>query len=109
MTEARQPGDTRLDLLIDPLDFQVLDVLPIEGTLHFGAYPVGKTAKEVQHEQTVGEGQMTIGTITSRLRFLNVMGWAVKSKGIGTGGRNVWQRTKLGEQELTKWKGGQDG
>ena len=56
MTSARKPGEHRPDLIIDPLDYLILDELPIEGTLHFGAYPVGKTAANIQ--KVVGAGQV---------------------------------------------------
>jgi len=103
MTEARKPGEARPDLIIDPLDYLILDLLPIEGTLHFGAYPVGLAAYEIQPK--LAEGQVKITTISSRLRVMGAEGWVVKQKGIGTSGKHVWQRTAAGDKALHKWKG----
>jgi len=99
-----------LDFVIDPLDYQILDMLPPEGTLIFGAYPDGKTSQEIAQSPSVAEGKMPSSQIGNRMTVLgNKLGWVVKKKGIGTSNKHVWQRTKQGEKALHKWKGGQGG
>jgi len=105
MTEKREPGVARPDLIIDPLDYLILDQLPIEGTLHFGAYAVGKTAAEIG--AVIAQGQVSHGTIGARLRVMSEEGWTLKMRGIGSGSKNIWQRTHEGEKALHRWKGEQ--
>ena len=106
MTKKRVPGDERLDLLNDPLDYQILRTLPPEGTLAFGAYQTGKTALEVRKD--VGDG--TIGTmvLSARIRVMAELGLLVKHKGLGTGGKYVWQITPKGQSLLQTWEASND-
>lgn len=89
--------------LIDPLDYLILAELPIEGTMAFGVYPEGKVAQQVR--AVIAEGQLSIEAISQRLRYMHrTCGYVKASKGLGTSGKNVWQRTKQGEVVLNKWR-----
>jgi hypothetical protein len=101
MTQPRAADDPRTDLLIDPLDFLLLERMSPEGTMHFGAYPDGATAKQLSE---MFDGHVRSGTIGMRCRVLSLTGYAVKLKGVGTGGKSVWQRTEQGEKALKKWR-----
>jgi hypothetical protein len=105
MTKPRSQSEDRKDLLIEPLDFLILEKLPAEGTLIFSAYPDGKSSEELS--QTVAEGNFTTLELSTRLRVLHKAHAVVTQRSFATKTKTrvVWQRTKLGEQWLSEWKG----
>jgi len=106
MTETRKSGDSRLDLIREPLDYLILDILPVEGTLIFGAYSDGKTSAEIS--KLVGDGTIPTTLIGNRVRVLHELGLVIRLLGLGTSGRNIYQRTQFGTELLAKWKGDQN-
>lgn len=101
------PPEERLDLLIDPIDYLILQLLPEEGTLAFGAYQTGLTVRELAiqlHKQKLVEVQLPSSTLSSRVRVLAMLKLAVKHTGLGTGSKHVWQRTPKGKGLYEQWR-----
>ena len=89
------------DDLIDPLDFLILGTLPNEGEMFAGAYPDGKTSNQLSEE--LFEGRVKPSTIGPRMNALHYHGLVNKSKGIGTSGRHIYQRTAKGIKVHEEW------
>jgi hypothetical protein len=87
--------------LVDPGDYMILGALPEEGTLIAGAYPDGRTSKQLARE--LFEGQLRPQQIGPRMNALVYHGLALKKKGIGTGGASIYQRTSKGDEVYDKW------
>jgi len=97
--------------LVDPLDYIFLGLLPDEGSMFAGLYPLGETVQNIRAKLTP-EQQKAIKTasISNRMRIMHLMGLvAKKEKGFDTGGNAVWQITPTGKEVLTKWKGAKNG
>jgi hypothetical protein len=93
-------------MLVEPLDYRIMELLPKEGTLAGGLYPIGESVPGIVKK--LGGGPLTVSMVSSRVRILNVLGLAVKKKGVGGVGNFVWQITKSGEEEVASWKQAQD-
>ena len=89
------------DDLIEPLDYLILGVLPDQGTMFAGAYLDGKTSKQLSEE--LFEGKIKASTIGPRMNALHYHGLVNKSKGIGTSGRYIYQRTARGIAVHREW------
>lgn len=87
--------------LIDPFDYQILGALPKQGEMFAGAYLDGRTSNQLSKE--LYDGAVTPSQIGPRMNALVYWGFAVKSKGIGTNGRHIYQRTPAGDDRLTAW------
>lgn len=98
--------------MIPDLDFAILDILPVEGSLA-GYVPVAISAKGVQHQLGVESG-LSVGNVSGRLRELCRYGFArkittlVKENGdqvwSNKGRANAYQATQLGLSQLRVWK-----
>lgn len=89
-------------MVVEPLDYMLLDKLPKEGTLAGGLYPIGETVPGLVKK--LGGKPVTTAIVSSRVRILGVLGLATKKKGVGGVGNFVWQITKRGEEVLQSWK-----
>lgn len=88
--------------LVEPLDLWILDLLPKEGAMVLGAYPDGILVSKIKSQ--IANGQLKSDLISSRLRVMKTMGLTVNMPGVGTSGKDVWQRTTKGEAVLTERK-----
>lgn len=88
-------------MIVEPLDWLILQVLPPEGTLAGGMYPVGETVPGVVKK--LGGGPVTVPIVSSRVRILAVVGLAVRKKAVGSAKGLVWQITKKGEEAVKLW------
>ena len=86
--------------LVDPLDYLILGGLPNEGELIAGAWPDGRSSKQLSRE--LFDGAITPGKIGPRLNMLSRFGFTVKRKGMGQAGL-VHQRTPAGEKFYKEW------
>jgi len=87
--------------LIEPLDYLILGALPKEGEMIAGAYPDGRTSKQISRE--LFNGEVTPSQIGPRMNALVYHACIVKKKGIGTSGAYIYQRTPKGEEVYAKW------
>lgn len=88
--------------LIEPLDYLILDQLPIEGTMFAGAYPEGTTVLKLR--EIIAGGKLASSTISQRVRYMATYEMVVKVKGLGQHGRYVWQRTQKGDAMFKEWR-----
>jgi len=89
------------EVLIDPMDYILLDNLPPEGTMFAGAYPDGPTSIELAHN--LFEGKLKPSHLAARLRVLRLCGLAVTVNRRGRSDK-VWQINEAGDAYLAKWK-----
>lgn len=87
-----------------PLDLKILEQLPLEGSLHMGAYPDGRTVEAMVPNMFGGAIKSEI--VSSRLKALMIEGYVINRKGTGTGGKRIWQITTAGKEAL-KEQGGE--
>jgi hypothetical protein len=87
--------------LIDPLDYLILGALPEEGTMIAGAYPDGRTSKQLSRE--LFNSEVTPSQIGPRMNALVYHSLVVKKKGIGVNGAFIYQRTPKGDEVYDKW------
>ena len=87
--------------LIDPLDYLLIGGLPEVGTLIAGAYPDGRTSKQLSHE--LFKGEISAGKIGPRMNALTHHGFITKRKGVGTMGAHMYQRTSAGTTLHQTW------
>ena len=87
--------------LIDPLDYLILGALPEEGTMIAGAYPDGRTSKQLSRE--LFRGEVTPSQIGPRMNALVYHSLVIKKKGIGVNGAFIYQRTPKGDEVYDKW------
>lgn len=94
--------------LVAPLDYLIMDVLPTEGTLFAGMYPLGETAANIAKKLKVGKGSMplTSNIVTNRLRLMHEQGLVMKHNRVPGASSAVWQKTKTGNTIAKGWKGG---
>jgi len=92
--------------LVEPIDFLILGALPEEGSIFAGAYPDGRTSKQLSKE--LFDGQIRAGQIGPRMNALVYHGCAVKRKGIGVGGAHIYQRTEKGKRTFEEWQNGRE-
>ena len=95
---AYERGD---EVLVDPMDFILLDSLPPEGTMFAGAYPDGPSSQDLA--ANLFEGKIPAAQVAPRLRVLSVLGFCLHANRRGVTDR-VWQITEKGEQLLADWK-----
>ena len=93
-----QRGD---DVLVDPMDYVLLDNLAEEGTMFAGAYPDGPTSVELSDK--LFERKIPAAQIAPRLTLLRIFGLAVTLNRRGVHDK-VWQITPEGERVLAEWK-----
>lgn len=86
-----------LTVLIDPLDYLILDKTLDEGTMMGDYYPLGTTVKSLV-KQFKG---LTSDQVSGRM---NLLRQADLVKTIRVTGGNAYQRTRLGKEILEKWK-----
>ena len=87
--------------LIDPLDYLILGALPEEDTMIAGAYPDGRTSKQLSRE--LFNSEVTPSQIGPRMNALVYHSLVVKKKGIGVNGAFIYQRTPKGDEVYDKW------
>lgn len=86
--------------LVDPLDYKILELLPVEGTTMSGLYPLGTLVKEVSRTLKIPSG-----VATGRVRYMDYAGLVKQIKALGSGtAKHAWQRTFLGDKYLTEWR-----
>lgn len=98
-------------MLVDPLDYLLLQMLPDEGSIFAGLYPNGETVENMRTKFTPEQRKaITSSTISTRIRVMSLLGLVVsKHRGSNTRGRLVWQITPAGKDVLKKWKGAGNG
>jgi hypothetical protein len=87
--------------LVDPLDYLLLGALPEEGTMIAGAYPDGRTSKQLARE--LFSGEITPSQIGPRMNAMVYHALVTKKKGIGVSGAFIYQRTQKGNDVYDKW------
>src|SRR4051812_24039480 len=91
----------RLNYRPQPVDFQLLELLPDKGMIG-GVHWRGRQARDIRQEildHSNGEltpDMLTIGFVQGRLRAMTVAGYVESFGGSGTGGKNIWARTPDG-------------
>lgn len=98
--------------LVQPLDTMILKLLPTEGTLFGGLFPLGETTVNLAKKLSDEAGQkVPVGIISTRMRVLHAQGLVVMVNSVGrpAGGTTVWQITKRGAEAIgSKEKGNGD-
>lgn len=96
--------------LIDPLDYIILSLLPNEGEMFAGLYPLGETVIALVSKlrsDVPKEAQKIVKSsmISSRIRVLNMQNLIVgKQTAVATSQGQVWQRTEKGREVLKQWE-----
>jgi hypothetical protein len=88
-------------VLVDPMDYVLLDNLAPEGTMFAGAYPDGPNSVELA--ERLFEGKIKPSPIAARLRLLHLFGLATMLNRRGVNDR-VWQVTPKGREVVEEWK-----
>jgi hypothetical protein len=95
--------------LVDPLDYMLLGLLPKEGELVFGLYPLGETVTALVKKFTPEQQKhLKTSMVSGRLVAMHVQGLVANSPGRASD-RKIWQRTAAGEEAFNKWKGANGG
>lgn len=112
MTKAKEPYQ-RLEAkaargiysLVDPFDYLLLAILPEEGTLMGGFYPIGETMTSLRRRFP----GLSSGTLSSHLMSLKRQGLTIMAGGEDVSKKSVkalgWQRTEKGKQIFDEWPG----
>ena len=97
--------------LIEPFDYLILGLLPDQGTLFAGLYPLGETALNLGKKmpKTPDKKNIPSSQIQARLRSLTLQGLVIKGATIGRGGKAIWQRTPRGADIYKAWQGAKNG
>ena len=91
-------------VLIDPLDYKILEAIEVEeGTVMGGVVPLVTTVKAMRARKDSKLNILTPDKISARLRAMSSYGLVVKVK--LSQRNNGWQRTKKGLAILDNWKG----
>lgn len=91
-------------MLIEPLDWAILEMMPDFDTNVGGLYQLGSTATDIRSKLGV---PVTVSQLSTRIRVLHVIGLcrAVRTLGATTArSGKAWQKTTFGEEELKKWE-----
>jgi hypothetical protein len=85
--------------LIEPLDTMILALLPEEGTMFAGLYPLGETVRNLVKKL---DGKVPSSMVSNRLRTMSAQSLCRNTKSVSAGrGSTVWQRTKAGTTLLS--------
>ena len=95
---AYERGD---DVMVDPMDYVLLDNLVPVGTMFAGAYPDGPTSRDLS--ERLFEGKVPPNQIAPRLRILHMFGLCVHANRRGVNDK-VWQITSEGRRVVERWK-----
>lgn len=87
--------------MIEPLDYVILDKLPEEDT-NVGLYQIGDTIKALRKK--LGEDNISTGSLSARVRLLNMTGLVRSVRMVGTSGSAAYQTTVRGKEVLDRWK-----
>ena len=87
--------------LVDPFDYLILGELPHEDELFAGAWPDGRSSKQLARD--LFDGRITPSKIGPRMNALTHHGLVVKKKGMGTNGAQIYQRTDKGTALHKEW------
>lgn len=87
--------------LVDPLDYLIIGALPDDGAMFAGAWPEGRTSKQLSKE--LFDGQLAPTQFGPRMNALRHHGLIVKKKGVGTSGAAIYQRTPKGVKLHKQW------
>lgn len=100
--KIKQRSDEGDYTLVAPLDYLILGELPDEGETVLGLYPKGSTAQEVANGPV--KNALSTPATSMRLRMMAIQGLTSHRRGVGNGGKKVWQRTQLGRNLYEEWK-----
>lgn len=91
------------NLLIDPLDYRILEQLPEVGTLMGGLVPIGETVRNIHKHAFKGVVDHTV--VGGRMNALRSYGFAVPVR-IAAGNKQGrgWQITPEGKAALLEWQ-----
>lgn len=98
--ERAQEGEIKL---VEPLDYLILDALPLEGTMLGDFIPLGATVRDLV--KTTFKG-LDSDLISGRVRAMEFYGL---TKQVVLPSARGWQVTKTGQQWLSDWKSRQNG
>jgi hypothetical protein len=88
--------------LVDPFDYLLLELLPDEGELVMGYYPLTKTSEQLVREKF---DLLTPTQIAQDIRRLLRQGLVAKVRTRGSKEQQFgWQRTKKGKKLYEDWK-----
>lgn len=91
--------------LVDPFHYLILAILPDEGTLMGGFYPIGETMTSMRRRFP----GLSSGVISANLSVLRKQGLAVMAGGDNSSKKSMqalgWQRTARGKQVFEDWTG----
>ena|SRR6185312_13167221 len=89
--------------LIVPLDYLLMEAIPVEGTTLSGLYEIGETVNSLRKKFP----DLSPGNLGSRLKLLEKQGLTrqVRMLGTGTSTNRAWQHTKTAQALIDKWKG----
>lgn len=97
IASADRPLD---EVLIEPLDYKIIELLPDQGSLHLGVIPVGEMVSQISKKL----GGLPSSLLSGRMRVLQIMGLAVPARATGSRGTLVWQVTPKGKEVLAEWQ-----
>lgn len=98
----KKPAEGEYELVV-PLDYKLLEELPVEGTMLADLYEIGSTVKEIQKKYPA----LHSGSIARRLSTMMRYGLTRKVRIIGRAGNSgtfAWQRTHKADKLLSTWK-----
>jgi hypothetical protein len=84
--------------LVEPFDYMILGLLPEEGALMGGYYPITVSVSELRKRHFT---ELPAPKISARLVSMNVQGLVVLA---GSGKGQGWQRTQTGKEVYEKWQ-----
>lgn len=98
-------------MLIDPFDYELMEMAQPEGMNVAGLYQIGTTSVEMAkkfHKRIKDNGGdpniITPNVISGRLSTIHSVGLIKPVQMIGGRGAKAWQRTAEGEKELAAWR-----
>lgn len=98
----RERTDQGENLLIDPLDYLIMDKLPAQGTLMGGVVPIGETVRNLVN--TAFKDLLSSEEVAGRLNAMQFTGHTVSVRLQGGKRTHGWQITKRGQEDLAAWK-----
>lgn len=90
--------------LVEPLDYLLLEMLPEEGELVMGLYPLAKTVDQLRKEKL---SPLTPGQVSGQIRSLSAQGLVIMVRTRSHTTSRAYQRTELGKKVYEEWKANQ--
>lgn len=89
-----------------PIDYMILEMLPEEGELFAGLYPLGETVSNIRTKFSPEQQKvLATKTIAARLRVLHIQNLAAPIySGNTSRGKQVWQRSLKATELVNEWK-----